>query len=216
MDISRLLENVKTSIVNYDTQGAVNAADAALKEGVDPLAILGSASEGIRIVGERFQRLEVFLPHLMMSAEAMVAVEKLVEQNLPRSKKVEGRVKVVLGTIEGDLHDIGKNIVFAMLTGAGFEVYDLGKDVPIGKFIDNAKEVGADIIGVSALMTTTMDGQRKLIEELSRLGLRAKFKVMVGGGSTSEQWAKQISADGYAKDCNEAVKIALALTGKKN
>jgi dimethylamine corrinoid protein len=215
MDISKLLYDVKASIINCDTQAAVNAAETALKQKVDPLRILESASEGIRVVGERFQRLEIFLPHLMMGAEAMVAVEKIVEQNLPKDMKVKHKVKIVLGTVQGDLHDIGKNIVFAMLTGAGFEVYDLGKDVPIGKFIDKAKEVGADIIAVSALMTTTMNGQRELIEELSRLGLRDKFKVMVGGGSTSDQWAKEISADGYARDCNGAVQVALEITAKK-
>jgi corrinoid protein of di/trimethylamine methyltransferase len=208
MSNEKLMEDIKQSIINYDPEAATKIAKDAIAKGVDPLKTLEAASEGIKIMGEKFHNQEIFLPQLTMAADAMVAVEKIVEQNLPKGK-LSQKKKVILGTIIGDLHDIGKNIVFAMLTGAGFEVHDIGKDVSVEKFLETAKEVKADIIAVSALMTTTMDGQRKLIEELKRTNLRNKYKVLIGGGCTTQEWADKIGADGYGRDAKAAVDVAM-------
>jgi trimethylamine corrinoid protein len=212
MSKEKLLEDIKQAVIDYDPEVATKLAKDAIAKGIDPLKALEAASDGIKIMGEKFQSQEIFLPQLTMAADAMVSVEKIVEQNLPKGKLSEKK-KVVLGTIIGDLHDIGKNIVFAMLTGAGFEVHDIGKDVSIEKFLETAKEVGADIIAVSALMTTTMDGQRKLIEELKRTNLRNKYKVLIGGGCTTQEWANKIGADGYGRDAKAAVDVAMKSLG---
>jgi corrinoid protein of di/trimethylamine methyltransferase len=211
MNNEELLDDIKNAIIGYDKEKVVTTTEIAIKKQINPLKILEKATEGIKIVGEKFHCLEIYLPHLVMAAEAMVAVQKIIEKNLPQEKRVKGQKKVIIGTIQDDIHDIGKNIVFAMLTGSGLEVHDLGKDVSIKEFIEKAKEVEADIIGVSALMTTTMGGQEQLIDELKRLNLRNKFKVLIGGGSTTQEWAEKIGADGYGKDAKEAVEVALRL-----
>jgi corrinoid protein of di/trimethylamine methyltransferase len=214
MSHEKLVEDVRQAILNYDSEGAVKAAKDAISQKADPLKVLDAASEGIKIMGEKFHAQEIFLPQLTLAADAMVAVEKIVEENLPKGK-LSHKKKIVFGTIEGDLHDIGKNIVSAMLTGAGFEVHDIGKDVPVATFIEKAKELQADVIGVSALMTTTMDGQRRLIDELKKTNMRKKFKVLIGGGCTTKEWAKKIGADGYGRDAKAAVDIALKTVGVK-
>ncbi len=210
----KLLDEVKQAIIDYDLDKATQIAKDAISKGVEPLKVLEAASDGIKVMGEKFHAFEIFLPQLTMAADAMVAVEKIVEQNLPKGELTHKK-KVVLGTIVGDLHDIGKNIVFAMLTGAGFEVHDIGKDVSIEQFISKAKEIGAEIIAVSALMTTTMDGQRLLIEELKKTNLRNKYKVLIGGGCTTQEWATKIGADGYGRDAKAAVDVAMRSLGLK-
>jgi len=210
-----LLDNVKQAVVNYDSQSAVSTSEAAIKSGVDPLDVLDKATEGVKVVGDRFQRFEAFLPQLVMAADAMIAVEKIVEKNLSKERRVREKKRVVLGTVHGDLHDIGKNIVFALLSAAGFDVTDIGKDAPVEKFIEEAKGMNADIIGASALMTVTIEGQRELIDELERLRLRDRFKVIVGGGSVTEDWVKEIRADGYGKDAKQGVEVALKLIGRE-
>ncbi len=191
MEDENLLNDLKDSVIQYDKEQAVKITETMIKKEIDPLKILEKATEGIKIVGEKFQCLEIFLPHLVMAAETMVAVQKIIEKNLPQEKRVKGKKKVVLGTIKDDIHDIGKNIVFAMLTGSGLEVHDLGKDVPITEFINKAKEVEADVIGVSALMTTTMGGQEELINELKRLNLRNNYKVLIGGAPQQKNGLKK-------------------------
>jgi dimethylamine corrinoid protein len=210
----KLLEDLKQSIMEYDTEKATKITEEAIKKGVDPLKVLDAASEGIKIMGEKFHSYEIFLPQLTMAADAMVAVGKIVEAHLPKGKMTDKK-KVVLGSIVGDLHDIGKNIVFAMLTGAGFDVHDIGKDVSIEQFIQKAEEIKADIIAVSALMTTTIDGQRMLIEQLKKDNLRGKYKVLIGGGCTTQEWADKIQADGYGRDAKAAVDVALKVVGMK-
>lgn len=215
MGSKELLDNVKQAVVNYDSQSAVSTSEAAIKSGVDPLDVLDKATEGVKVVGDRFQRFEAFLPQLVMAADAMIAVEKIVEKNLSKERRVREKKRVVLGTVHGDLHDIGKNIVFALLSAAGFDVTDIGKDAPVEKFIEEAKGMNADIIGASALMTVTIEGQRELIDELERLRLRDRFKVIVGGGSVTEDWVKEIRADGYGKDAKQGVEVALKLIGRE-
>lgn len=205
-----ILGELKNSILNYDEEKAKEFANKALEEGVDPLkAVEEGLAEGIREVGDKFTREEVFLPHLMVAAETMKSVLEILNPEIrKRGKKIKTKGIVVLGTIEGDLHDIGKSIVVMMLEVSGFTVYDLGRDVLIDKFIEKAKEVNADIIGVSALMTTTMQGQKRLIDRLKEQNLFGNYKIMIGGAAVSEEWANKIQADAYAEDAIEAVNQA--------
>ena len=211
--MDRILRDLEQSIENYDAERAGKAAKKALEAGIDPIVAIEGAANAVRTVGEKFGRGEAFLPHLVMAADAMTEAVKVLEKAIPKDAKFAKRGTIVLGTVEGDIHDIGKNIVSAMLTSAGFEVYDVGKDAPPERFMKKAQEVEADIIASSALMTITRPAQRELIEELKRLGLRDKFKVMIGGGSCSHEWAEEIGANGYGKDALEAMKVAKTLYG---
>jgi corrinoid protein of di/trimethylamine methyltransferase len=208
-------ERLRQAILSYDIEGARKAAETAVKAKVDPVeAIEKGLAVGIREVGEKFHRYEIFLPHVVLAADAMTAAMEVLEKAMPKGKaKQLRRGTIVIGTVEGDLHDVGKNVVAMMLKSAGFEVHDLGKDVKTDAFVEKAKELDADIIMASSLMTTTRPYQRELVEELDRLGLRKRFRVMVGGGPVTKEWADQIGADGWGKDATEAVKVASALLG---
>ena len=191
----------------------MNAANEAMSKKVDPVeAIEKGLAIGIREVGEKFQRGECFLPHVVMAADAMTEGANIIQSALPKEELAKVRKgTVVIATVEGDLHDLGKNIVAVMLKANGFDVCDLGKDVRTDVVIAKAREVNADIIGLSSLMSTTRPYQRELIEELNRLGLRSKFIVMVGGGPVHRGWAEEIGADGYGYNAAEAVQEALKL-----
>ncbi len=207
--VDSILRDLKQAVENCDVEAAREAAKKALEAGIDPiLAIEEGAAKGVREVGEKFQRGEVFLPHLVMAGDAMTEALGILEKAIPKEKaKLAKHGTIVIGTVEGDIHDIGKNIVAALLIAAGFEVHDIGKDVPPGRFIEKALEVDADIIAASALMTITMPAQRDLVEEVKRRGLKGRPKFVIGGGSVYPEWAKEIGADGYGKDAVEAVEI---------
>ncbi|MFQ6077074.1 MAG: B12-binding domain-containing protein [Candidatus Bathyarchaeia archaeon] len=209
------IEMLKQAILNFDILEARRRAEGAIEAGVDPVeAIEKGLAPGIREVGERFHNYEIFLPHVVLAADAMTEAMKVLEAAVPRARIGEvKRGRVVVGTVEGDLHDLGKNVVAMMLRSAGLEVYDLGRDVRTETFVERARELDADIIGVSSLMTTTRPYQRELIEELERLGLRERFKVLVGGGPVTREWAEEIGADGYGRDAMDAVKEAKRLLG---
>jgi dimethylamine corrinoid protein len=162
-------------------------------------------------VGVRFERGKLFLPHVMMAADAMTAGVNALNDLMPEGSANSKLGVIVNGTVEGDVHDIGKSIVSTMLQSAGFEVYDIGRDVPIKNFVQKAKEVNADMIGLSALMTTTLPGQRDVIELLKEEGLREKIKVMIGGAPATQAWADKIGADCYAENASEAVAKAKEL-----
>lgn len=208
MSKSLLIGEIKNAILSYDIDETVKTAQAAVEAGVDPVeAIEQGLVSGIKEVGERFHRYEIYLPQMVMAADAMMEAMKIFESVLSEEQIRQLRKgTIVLGTVEGDIHDLGKNIVVMMLKAEGFQVSDLGKDVKTDTFIKTAREVDADIIGVSSLMTTTMPYQRDLIEELTRLGLRDRFMVIVGGGPVNREWADRIGADGYGKDASETVK----------
>ena len=209
------LRDLEIAVENCDVEAAKESARNALKAGIDPMVAITAAAAGIRRVGEKFQRGDAFLPHLVMAGDAMSGATKILQEALPKEKvKSSMHGAIVLGTVNGDIHDIGKNIVGGMLAGAGFEVRDIGKDVPADVFIDKAQEIDADIIAVSALMTITRPAQRELIEELKHRGLRDKFKVLIGGGTVTPEWSKEIGADGYGRDAMEGVRIAEQLLGK--
>ena len=210
-----ILIRLKTAVVNYEVEQAVALAKEVLATGFDPLkAIEEGLGEGLRIIGEKFEEGEVFLPMLMIAAQAMKESLVVLEPALTKGtrRKVLGRV--VIGTVEGDIHDIGKSIVAAMLTANGFAVYDLGSDTPTSKFIEKAREVDADLVGMSALLTTTMTKMAEVVDALKQAGLRGKVKVLIGGAPVSEAWAEKIGADAYAEDAIAAVDAAKKLLSK--
>ena len=214
MDKEELLKEAEKSIIDADKAKVEELSRRAIAEGIDPLEVINKGFRvGITKVGDLFGRGELFLPELILSAEAMKGATDILSTALP--KEAKGRGKVVIGTAQGDIHDIGKSMVVSFLQANGFEVYDIGRDVETQKFIHKAQEVDADIIGMSALLTTTMSGQKTLIEELKKAGLRDRFKVMVGGAPVTQRWADRIGADAYGVDAADAAKKAMKLVGER-
>jgi len=214
MEKEQLIKEAAKSIIDADKAKAEELAKSAIAAGMDPLEVIDEGfSVGIAKVGDLFGRGELFLPELILSAEAMKVATDILNAALPQGAKKRG--KVVMGTAQGDIHDIGKSMVVSFLQASGFEVYDVGRDVEMQKFIDKAQEVDADIIGMSALLTTTMSGQKTLIEELKKAGLRDRFKVMVGGAPATQRWADRIGADAYGVDAADAAEKAVKLLGGK-
>jgi 5-methyltetrahydrofolate--homocysteine methyltransferase len=204
---------MRQSVIDGDAAASAALAESALADGVPPLdAIERGFVPGLSYVGEQFGLGELYLPDMMLAARAMQKAIDLLEPEMARlntSRSVVGRV--VIGTVKGDIHEIGKNLVGMMLSTSGFEVHDLGVDVAPESFIDAAREHNADLIGVSALLTTTMAGQRTVVEALAAAGMRPQVKVMVGGAPASESWATEIGADGYSEDAIGAVALARRL-----
>ncbi|MCE7743154.1 MAG: dimethylamine corrinoid protein 3 [Candidatus Heimdallarchaeota archaeon] len=204
-------EKCKNAILSGNISLAEELAQKVLDEKLDVNDAIDAFSLSIRKAGDLFEEGEFFLPELMRSAEAMKAAMTIFEPILMKGKEDRSLGKVVIGTIEGDIHDIGKTLVASMLGAEGFEVHDLGADVPISTFIEKAIEIDAQLICISALLTTTMDGQRKLIEQLKERGLRDKFKILIGGAPVSKNWVNEIGADGSAENAVSAVKLARKL-----
>ena len=208
-----ILEALKRAVIDADEELLKETVDTALKAEIDPVkAIKEGLSLAMLEVGEKMESGELFLSQAMLSAETMRRGTETFIAKIP-SKKMEEVVigTVVIGTVQGDIHDIGKNMVASMLTAAGFTVYDLGKDVPVRKFIEEAHRTNADVIAISALMAVTIPFIRDIIKALQDLGVREKYKVIVGGGPVTEEYAEEIGADGYGKDMVEAVEVAKKL-----
>lgn len=200
------------AVVEMDEERTVSASKAALEDGVDAYeAIEKGLSHGMARAGQLFEDEEYFIPELLMCSDAMYAGLDVLKPHL--KKTAENRGTVVIGVIEGDTHDIGKNMVRIMFETGGFNVIDLGRDVPPQRFVDTAREANADIIALSTLMTTTMDGMGAVVKLLDDANIREGIKVMVGGGPISPGFAKRIGADGYAVNAAEAVKVARELVG---
>ncbi len=200
------------AIVSCKKDAVEAAVNKAKDEGIAPAEIIEKGlAAGMNTVGIMFERGKLFLPHVMMAAGAMEAGVKILEADMPKDAAKKKLAVIVNGTVEGDVHDIGKSIVSTMLQSSGFEVHDLGRDVPLQDFIDKVKETGASMVGMSALMTTTLPGQREVIEMLKEQGLRDKVKVMVGGAPATQNWADKIGADCYAENASEAVARAKEL-----
>lgn len=210
-----LFDSMRQSIIDGDPDLAAHLARKAVAQGINPLDALNQGFvPGVNYVGEQFSAGEMFLPDLVIAGEAMKAAVAVLEPELvKRGGQREILGKVVMGTIEGDIHEIGKTLVVTMLSATGFQVYDLGVDVPVMKFVEKAREVDADIVGISALLTTTMVKQKDVIEALEDSGLRPRVKVMVGGAPVTQSWAKEIGADGYSEDAVGAVALARQLVG---
>ena len=206
-------EQLKQSIIDQDEDEVLAAVDKALGDGVDAKTIIDKGLlPGLNVIGEQFENEDIFLPELMQAALAFQAAMAILE---PKIKEAGGdgqkKGKIVLGTVKGDLHSIGKNILKLLYETSGFEVWDLGIDVDLFQFVDKAKEVDADIIAMSALLTTTLVGQRDVIEALKDQGARDRFKVIIGGGATTKEWADTIGADGWAATAYEAVTLSTKL-----
>jgi len=213
--VDDIYQAMVTSITEGDSEAAEALARRAIAEGIDPLdAINKGFVVGIQQVGEAFGCGEAFLPDLVLAGEAMKAAVAVLDPELAsRGQQRETAGDVVLGTVKGDIHDIGKMLVGTMLSASGFQVHDLGVDVPPERFAHKAREVKAAIVGVSALLSTTMSNQRLVIEALDDLGLRSQVKVMVGGAPVTRTWAETIEADGFAEDAIRAVVEARRLVG---
>jgi dimethylamine corrinoid protein len=208
-----ILTELETSVKTLQQDAAVEAARKAVAANVSPVeAIEHGLAKGIREVGEKFARKEMFVVELIYAASIMEEAIKVLEPALKASKeKRHSEGTFVLGTVAGDIHDIGKNLVRIMLEAGGYEVYDIGKDVPTDTFVSKAKEVGAGLVGASSLMTTTVEVQKELVDGLRAGGINAP--LLVGGAAVSEEWAKEIGAH-YASDANSAVVTARQLLGK--
>jgi trimethylamine corrinoid protein len=216
MSTDELYQTMSQSVIDGEPEQAEELARQALSLGLDPLEVIDHGyTRGMNVLGDLFARGEVFLPHLVMGGEAMKSAITVLEPELARrqqQRQVLG--KVVIGTVAGDIHEIGKSLVATMLSANGFQVFDLGVDVPIATFVEKAREVEADIVGLSALLTTTMLNQGKVIESFQEAGLREKVKLIVGGAPVSQEWAEQIGADGYSENAVGAVALAKELMGK--
>jgi corrinoid protein of di/trimethylamine methyltransferase len=212
MTESDLLNRLASAVERGEPEEAEELARAALDQGLDPLMCINQGlTSGITRVGESFSCGDAFLPDLILGGEAMKAALAILEPALLENQEREVAGRVVLGTVKGDLHEIGKTLVGTMLTANGFQVADLGIDQSAEEFIKAIQETDADILGMSALLTTTMREQQKVIAALEEAGLRARVKVMVGGAPVTKSWADQIGADGYAEDAISAVDLAFRL-----
>jgi dimethylamine corrinoid protein len=206
-----LLDSLRDAIVALDEEQAVAVAEKVVASGIDPkMAIRYAIADAAKIVGEKFETGDYFLPQLVISGDLMDVVTKVFERNMPKTE-VEQKKVIVIGTVQGDVHSIGKSIVATMLKSVGFQVIDLGVDVPSATFIEKAKDLKADMIALSSLLTTTMPYQREVIDDLVSMELRGRFKVMIGGGPVTKSYADQIGADGYGRDAFEAVDVAKRL-----
>ncbi|RLG39436.1 MAG: cobalamin-binding protein [Thermoproteota archaeon] len=210
-----LEETIKEALLAFDPDKLEEAVKKSLEGGHSALDIINALTSALKVVGDMFEKGEIFLVQLIVAGEASKNVtSKYLEPLIKEAgEKRETLGRVVIGTVAGDIHEIGKNIVASMLTAAGFEVIDLGTDVPVEKFVEAVRQYKPDILGMSALLTTTMHVQEEVIEALKRESLRDKVKVMVGGSPVTQSWADEIGADGYAEDAVEAVKLAKKLIG---
>jgi len=205
---------VKT-LADLKEQEVIKIVEDRLKAKEDPLKILEDARKGMEVVGKRFASSEYFIPDLVYSGEILKSVTELVKPKLTKAAESKKLGKIVFGTVAGDIHDIGKDIVVFMLDVNGFEVYDLGVDVPTQKFVDKIKETGAPIVGLSGLLTLAFDSMKQTVDAMKVAGLRDKVKVMIGGGQITEEVRKYTGADAYGKDAMAGVSLAKKWAGVK-
>jgi len=192
---------------------ALAFVDKALGEGVDSMDLLGDAKEAMNIVGQRFASEEYFIPDLVFSGEILKGIIKKLEPHLKKGEEEERLGKVIIGTVAGDIHDIGKDLVAFMLDVNGFEVLDLGIDVPVQKFVDTIKETGTKVVGLSGFLTLAFDSMKETVDAIKAAGLRNNVKIMIGGGQMDEQVRDFTGADAYGKDAMAAVKLAKGWIG---
>jgi 5-methyltetrahydrofolate--homocysteine methyltransferase len=202
-----ILKEIKETLLSMDMEKTLILTKKALEKGYDPMKIIGDGlSNGIKRLGEMYENGEAFLPELIMGAEIMKRAIEIVKPELEKRKEERKKLgRVMLATVEGDVHDIGKNLVALMLWINGFEIIDLGVDVPKEEIVKKVRELKPDVLGLSALLTTTLLEQKKVIEELEKNGLRKNVKIIIGGAPVNEEWARKIGADSYAPDAVKAV-----------
>jgi dimethylamine corrinoid protein len=209
----KLFVELSDAVVDMEPDRAVDAANSVIENEIDAYeAIEKGLSNGMERAGKLFDESEYFIPELLVCSDAMYAGIDVLKPHI-RRRESDRKLSVVIGVMEGDTHDIGKNIVKIMLESSGFDIHDLGRDVPPEEFVDKAVSFDADIIALSTLMTTTMDGMREVVDKLKDKGIRDRFKVLVGGAPISQLFADKIGADGYARNAAEAVDVAKRLAG---
>jgi corrinoid protein of di/trimethylamine methyltransferase len=213
MQLNELLASLADAVIEGDPDRATELVEQGLAANHDPLAMIEDGLRpGMDVIGERFAEAECFIPDLVMSGKAMQAAIAVLDPALKAGRQERSVLgKVVIGTVRGDIHAIGKMLVGTLLSAEGFEVHDLGVDVPEEKFVEAVRDTGANLVGLSALLTTTMRNQRGVIEALAEAGLRDRVKVMIGGAPTSPEWAEQIEADAHAENATDAARIARSL-----
>ena len=204
-----IFDKVYDAIITRNEEQIIVLSKKIVADKIDPIeAIEKGFRRGMQEIGERFEKLEIYLPEMILAADVMNKGIDILRPYLQAQGDRINTGKIMIGTVQGDVHEIGKNIVKILLEGAGFEVIDLGKDVNVFTFIDRYQELQPDIIGISALMTNTMENIPRVIENLEVMGLRDKVKIMVGGAPVLPDWAEQIGADGYGDNATEAVELA--------
>jgi len=210
----KTFEEAAKAIVNGDAEKAVAMAKQGLDEGLDPLQLMDKGFiPGINEVGDLFGKGRLFIPMLIKSAIAMEKATEIINSAISQGEEIT-QGKIVVATVEGDVHDIGKTIVVALFKANGFDVVDLGRDVPVARIIEEAEKNGANMIGTSTLLTTTMPVQKELEEALKEAGLRDKYKTIIGGAPVTQRWADRIGADAYAHDASDGVRKAKELMKK--
>ena len=209
-----LLEKLSECVVEMEDEEVVDVANEYIESGYPALdGIMEGLVDGMNKASDLYDEEEYFVTDLLLCSDAMYSGIDILKPHLPVEENKGEKIKIVIGVVEGDTHDIGKNLVKIMLDTAGFEIYDLGRDVPLDNFVDKAIEVEASFICMSTLMTTTMDGMRIVIEKLKERGIRDNIKVMIGGSPISQKYANEIGADGYSANAVGAVKLAKKLAG---
>jgi corrinoid protein of di/trimethylamine methyltransferase len=213
---SDILASIRQAVIEGNPGAAAALAEQAIKADREPLVVIEEGlTPAMQVVGEKFEAGEYFLPHLIMAANAMKQAMAVLEPELhARQQEIKVAGTVVIGTVAGDIHEIGKSLVATMLSANGFEVHDLGVDVAVETFVDTVRETGANLLGMSALLTTTKVAQQEVIEALMQAGLREQVIVLVGGAPVTQEWAARIGADGYAEDALGAVRVAHELLAR--
>jgi len=213
-----VLDELAAAVQTFDADKVMEVTRKALAAGIDPSTVIEQGiAKGLKIVGKKFEDGELFLMHLVAAAEpSQKAIKELIEPEIKKRKgERKSAGKVVLGTVAGDIHDIGKNIVGAMLIAAGFDVIDIGKDVPAEEFVKKAKEVNAQVVGASALLSTSLPVQAEIVKAFKAANMRDKVKLVFGGAPCTTEWVKEIGGDGYAESAVEGVNVIKQLVGVK-
>lgn len=209
--MSDVIKSIREALRDYETEKCKELSKKALDSGINPLEVVAGLREDLEEMGKKFSDGDLFLIDLMGAADAMTGALEVLRPAMEEKGGGEKKGKVVMATVEGDIHDIGKSIVGSMMLSAGFDVVDLGRDVPNEKIIETLKKEKPDLVGVSAMLTTTKEKQKELVELLKKEGLREGVKVMVGGAPVTEEWKSKIGADGYGEDAVDAVNVAKKL-----
>jgi len=210
-----MAKDLVSTLADLKEQEALKIAEDRLKAGEEPLKILEDARKAMEVVGKRFANSEYFMPDLIYSGEILREITEMVKPKMSKEAEIKRLGKVVFGTVAGDIHDIGKDIVVFMLDVNGFEVYDLGVNVPAQKFVEKIKESGAPVVGLSGFLTLAYDSMKQTVEAIKAAGLRDKVKVMIGGGQMSDEVRKYTGADAYGKDAMAGVSLAKEWVGVK-
>ena len=216
MKKEEILKNLFDAVVEINEQKGKDAATLLIKENYDPLeGIENGLSKGMKVIGEKFNKLEIYLPELMMASRVFNSAMTILKPHISSDSKSTQKGTVLIGTVKGDIHQIGKDLVAMLLETGGFDVHNIGEDVSTSTFIEEAGRVDADIIALSSLLTTTMAVQKDLIDVLKEIGQREKYLVMIGGAPTSQKWADEIGADIYGENAERAVSLASEFMSKK-